>query len=600
MNGVPPQYMPRMDNQGYYAPPTPSSIGGNEFIAGGHELLSMDHRQVSLDSEQYGRRCGSSGSFSALSNADSVNAKLRSSQQRGVHFMEGAGNTMPLATRTGSAFDHAIAPLDAELTAELDTCSPSLTQAQLSAIEEAHATLSAFLQQVCSSCSGANAAEQSLLPLGAYALGVTCPGDTLDFVYLVPQQVVLRELLAKLQSALQGSTEASLIRDASAAGELQAPGLQLTWRGVKIVLLLARSIPDLPLASGVGIVQDTAGALSLEVCEAILKPVLVRENFTQLLRFVRFWAKRRGIYGSEFGYFSGTAWAICCAVVCQQHQRLQLPQLVGHFFRTLSRWDWAVPLAILPADGRQPQVELLAPEESPMPVLLPAGSGLIASWSVTPTTMKILQKELRRGFKTVKQVELGRVHWSDVYNSARFFQRHRHYLEFAFMASSQEVFNHWCVWAKKQVQTIVRLFEITSNNIVSLRPWPEWLTFKDAKWSHAHAIFIGLHLERGKDGQNDGGRRSFDLREPIVKFLEATACWPDAETYTNQFELEIRHVKNDQLQTWLENREKGLFGHGQSTQLAPMGGLQMQTLGEKISVCDLPLGDEPDPAGDSM
>jgi poly(A) polymerase Pap1 len=234
-----------------------------------------------------------------------------------------------------------------------------------------------------------------------------------------------------------------------------------------------------------------------------------------------------------------------------------------------------------------------------MPVLLPAGSGLIATSHVSTTTMKILQKELRRGFKTVKQVELGRVHWSDVYNSARFFQRHRHYLEFSFMASSGEVFEYWSVWVKRQVQTIVRLFESTSNDIVSLRPWPEWLSFKDAKWSHAQAIFIGLHLERGKDGQNNGGRRSFDLREPIVKFLEATAMWPDAETYANQFELEIRHVKNEQLQTWLENRERGVIAHGPSSQ-TPAGGLLMQSLSERVSECPLPLDDEPDLAGDSM
>jgi poly(A) polymerase Pap1 len=201
--------------------------------------------------------------------------------------------------------------------------------------------------------------------------------------------------------------------------------------------------------------------------------------------------------------------------------------------------------------------------------------------------MKILQKELRRGFKTVKQVELARVHWSDVYNSARFFQRHRHYLEFSFLASSKEVFYDWMLWAKRQVQTIVRLFESTSKDIVSLRPWPEWLDFKDQTWSHASAIFLGLHLERGKDGQTEGGRRSFDLREPIVKFLEATATWPETERYANQFELEIRHVKIDQLQQWMENRNTGRPSRSQSSQ-AP--GLLLQTLsvGDHVPIMELP------------
>jgi poly(A) polymerase len=364
--------------------------------------------------------------------------------------------------------------------------------------------------------------------------------------------------------------------------------LNLNWKGINVVLLLARRIHDLPLASASGgIVQDTAGCLAYEISETILNSVPNHENFMLLLRFVRFWAKRRGVYGSVFGYFSGTAWAICCAVVCQQHPRLQLPQLVGHFFRMLSRHDWATQIEIIPPDGQPRQAEKLPPaEECPMPVLLPAGSGLLATRTVSPTTMKVLQKELRRGFKTVKQVELARVHWSDVYNSSRFFQRHRHYLEFSFMAASQEVFDHWLVWAQHQVETVVRLFESTSKDIVSLRPWPEWLDFKDQKWNCSRAIFMGLHLDRGKDGagQTEGGRRSFDLREPIVKFLESTAAWPYADRYANQFELEIRHLKNDQLQQWLDNRDQDLPARSHSQ----TGGLMLQTLGEKVSVYELP------------
>lgn len=583
MNIGAPQYIDRMGDHGYAATDQPLSPG------------------LPMDPEQLGRRRSSQSS--ALSSADSASGRLRSSQQRGVHFMEGGGNSSPMAVAPVELqqSQSSKAPMPSkELTAELDICSPSLTQSEISGLEEALAGLRELLQQTLSACSRSSgaAAMGQLLPLGSYAFGVICPGDTLDFVFSVPQHVVLLDLLQQLRNAFARSSEAMYLCDAGCDGDLQAPGLQLAWRGIKIMILLSRSIPDLPPASGSGIVQDTSGLFSRDVCDAILKSVTIHESFTQLLRFVRFWAKRRGIYGSDFGYFSGTAWAICCATVCQQHQRLQLPQLVGHFFRHLSRWDWTVPVAILPPDGRQQQMETPPPDECPMPVLLPVGSGLIATWNVSPTTMKILQKELRRGFKTVKQVELGRVHWSDVYNSARFFQRHRHYLEFACMASSPEIFEHWHVWAKKKVQTIVRLFESTSNDIVSLRPWPQWLDFKDAKWPHAHAIFIGLHLERGKDGQNDGGRRSFDLREPIVKFLEATATWPDAERYANQFELEIRHIKNDQLQTWLDNRQKGIVAHGQAMPLT--GGLQMQALGEKVSVCELPLGDASDPVGDSM
>jgi poly(A) polymerase len=218
-----------------------------------------------------------------------------------------------------------------------------------------------------------------------------------------------------------------------------------------------------------------------------------------------------------------------------------------------------------------------------MPVLLPVGTGLLATANVTETTMKIIQKELRRGVKTAKQVELFRVHWSDAYNSARFFQRHRHYLEFDFMAKTKEVYDKWLVWANQQVQGLVHLFEDTSKDIVTLRPWPEWLEFKEEKWAFASAFFCALLLERGTEGDEDKKRNSFDLREPVVKFLEATAAWPEAEKYSDQFELEVRHVKIDKLEQWLDNRDKGLVAHRPTSPT----GLFLQTVGEKTSEVDV-------------
>ena len=68
---------------------------------------------------------------------------------------------------------------------------------------------------------------------------------------------------------------------------------------------------------------------------------------------------------------------------------------------------------------------------------------------------------------------------------ARFFKKHRHYLEFDFMASNEEIFAIWHVWAKKQIEGLVQLFENTSHDIVSLRPWPEFLEFKEPPMGRA-------------------------------------------------------------------------------------------------------------------
>merc|ERR1719264_1572238 len=99
------------------------------------------------------------------------------------------------------------------------------------------------------------------------------------------------------------------------------------------------------------------------------------------------------------------------------------------------------------------------------------------------------------------------------------------------------------------------------STMVTLRPWPEWVDFQDAEWPHARAIFVGLHL-----GRQQESRRAFDLREPIVKFLEAISTWPEAEKNCNKFELLIKHVRLSELEQWLENKRKGVPATG-----GPMG-----------------------------
>jgi len=510
------------------------------------------------------------------------------SSGRGNAADSSSGHAIPSACgEPGSLFSSATemtvtsAPRSEQATLELNQCSPVPTAQE---VDMRDLVLGELLTMACACCSHAvqevaSVTEQRLLPLGAYQLGVLMPGDTVDVVFEVPLQVQLSDLLAKLRAELEKSHDTGCVGNADRDGLLAAPGLKFKLRGVSVKFLVGQRIPHLPHPSDHSIVQATAGLIAHEGFQELLSRVPSAEQFNLLLRFVRVWAKQRGVYGCFLGFFGGAAWAVCCARVCQLHPYLELPQLATRFFRTLSRWDWRQPVAVLPAgtnilslDAAQASpvaVSLFSSDGTPtgagassgMIVQLPAGAGINATPHVSETTAKIMQKELRRGYKMLQQVEHARAEWRDVYAAARFFQRYRHYLEFDFMASSEEVLAEWLVWAKRQMQNLAGLFDSMSSKIVTLRPWPEWLQFKDADWPCARALFVGLHLERSGETTLEGSRRCFDLREPIVKFLELISAWPEAESHANQFDLLIRHVRLVELEQWLENRSAGVLAH---------------------------------------
>jgi len=213
--------------------------------------------------------------------------------------------------------------------------------------------------------------------------------------------------------------------------------------------------------------------------------------------------------------------------------------------------DGAISVQTIGSRGSGPPVGI------GMPVILPVGEDVSASAHLTDTTVRILCKELRRGSKMTQHIDIGKSQWSEVYAAGRFFQRFAHYLEFDFVASSESILQSWLSWGRSQLQELPGFFESMGTNIVTLRPWPNWLEFRDANWPHARAVFVGLQLEKVLEGR-DGVRRCFDIREPIFKFLESISTWPlGHQLYPNMFDLSIRHVRLAELEHWLSERQRG-------------------------------------------
>eukprot|EP00930_Biecheleria_cincta_P046717 TRINITY_DN32254_c0_g1_i1.p1 TRINITY_DN32254_c0_g1~~TRINITY_DN32254_c0_g1_i1.p1 ORF type:complete len:536 (-),score=83.82 TRINITY_DN32254_c0_g1_i1:118-1725(-) len=433
--------------------------------------------------------------------------------------------------------------------------------------------LQARLQSICISAvqtCGGESSEGELLLLGAHHLGVEAPDaatsahpaadEALDLVYVTTSAIQVDELVTRIGGLLTGLSSIKTMSPAAPDGFLSAPGLEFCLEGYPVKLLVSKQVADIPRLSknSSAIPYEIAGLIARQVTESILESVPDQGLFRQLLRCVRHWAKRRGIYGQaqEFGYMGGIGWAVCCARVCQVEQSTQLSQLMNAFFSMYSNWDFTCPIQLFQGDPSLPTTIPARHEEGKMIVRMPVGD-LNATPNVTPNCLKVIRKELRRAADISGMVLKGSESWTRLLSKASFFTSHRHYLELDFMGSSKEVMTPWLAWARQQLRGIAQLFDCLSACKLVAKPWPAWIPFKDSTWSHATAVFFALRVvEKPQDQSRTSGKVVIDLREVVVQILEKMCGWPDGPKFEGQYDLYVRHSTSEDVQQWIRDVEQ--------------------------------------------
>jgi poly(A) polymerase Pap1 len=79
----------------------------------------------------------------------------------------------------------------------------------------------------------------------------------------------------------------------------------------------------------------------------LLSAVSYNEStFRLVLRCVRFWALRRGVYSVNCGYFSGITLSVLVARVCQDYPDLHASCIIYKFFEKYSNSDWREPVQL--------------------------------------------------------------------------------------------------------------------------------------------------------------------------------------------------------------------------------------------------------------
>ena len=434
---------------------------------------------------------------------------------------------------------------------------------------------------------GANArklAQVQMFTFGSYRLGVHSSGGDIDMLCVGPRFITREAFFTKLGSRLQSDPR---VTEYAAVPEAYVPVIKFKFREVEIDLLYAtissNVLPDQLDIQNDNILRniDEKSVLSLNGCrvtDTVLSLVPNVDAFRLTLRFIKLWAKNRGVYSNKFGYLGGVSWAILTARVCQLYPTATSSQLLRHFFRVLSVWKWPTPIHL-----RQPV--LSSPLEMPvwtesrnrndlLPIITPAYPCMNSTHNVSNTTKRHILAELNRGATLSQELilpetspERVREIYEKLVEEIDFFDRYKYFLDVAAIAGNSLEMDVWYGWVESQLRKFFAKLDLIPG--LMLHPLPR--SYKEPNRPDGRLsehFYIGLVFNtEGGEGESEttpsgtpsnagttsastpaAGKKSIDLSQQTIDFIREIERFRGK---TGTMSIQIEFCKNSQLQDFV-------------------------------------------------
>lgn len=186
-----------------------------------------------------------------------------------------------------------------------------------------------------------------LYTFGSYRLGVCTPLDDIDTSCICPEYVDRRaDFFTRFPSRLEEQKGIELVINVPNAF---VPHIKVfiegIWMDISFANLNQASIPENLniFDDNIFFSFDQLSLRSLNGCyveDAIMRLVPQAETFRTSLRFVKLWARKRGIYGNIYGFLGGISWTILTAFVCILYPTASPSRIVFRFFFLYENRKW--------------------------------------------------------------------------------------------------------------------------------------------------------------------------------------------------------------------------------------------------------------------
>jgi hypothetical protein len=229
-----------------------------------------------------------------------------------------------------------------------------------------------------------------------------------------------------------------------------------------------------------------------------------------VLRAIKLWAKKRGLYSNVMGYLGGVSWAILVAKICKMFPKLKPSKLIRKFFEVYSQWNWSEPV-ILNEIKKEVDFTCSIPVwnddfKSEMKIITPAFPAFNSTYNVSETTKRILNKEFEFFKQFTNMIKCYNANvdgkksvctWREIFNDIDFFAYYSCYLQIDILSSNEEDFKKWQGFVESRLRFLIKFLEEIIQ--IKVHPFPKDYSLLDKNFEYDSTYFFGIEFINPND-----------------------------------------------------------------------------------------------------
>ena len=401
---------------------------------------------------------------------------------------------------------------------------------------------------------------------------------------------------------LGAPSRAGMLRELPEVTEMQpvvdanVPVIKMKFAGISIDLLYARlsvttitndlKISDNSILRNLDekCVKSVNGCRVTDMILTLIPPQQI-QNFRAALRFLKIWAKRRGVYSNVMGFLGGVNWAMLIAKVCQLYPNAASLTLIAKFFKLYSFWTWPTPVLLCDIED-EPSIGFTVwdPRKNPkdrghiMPIITPAYPCMNSSFNVSESTLHHMKNEFARGNAICSRLETDSAPavLAELLEPFPFFATYKTFLQIELSANTEADFLKWEGWAESRLRHLVKGVELAGFCQLLAHPHTDPVVLPSQEAGKACAYFIGLKKRPDSmvlypGHMRQGVRPNIDMRPCVNDYKFKVYKWEDRKEGMN---VDIKHIKRNELPQAIGKQVKAYLLRQKGAAAAKNGGDQ--------------------------